>query len=221
MVGTPSARRHVVPDAGFSLVELLVVMVVSIAVIGGATLLAGQMQMSYRTQQQAATAQQEARYVIQEIERYLRSAGNNPYRLETTPCPAAGTPVEAVRLDPDGDGQHDDVRVQMDANPTNGLVGGGATCDEGNEDITIYHNPGNNTVMVQDNVLGGAPRILTDSVVTGLQFTYRNPLRAITNNPLNVAFIETRVTVQSRMNDINLGAPVTYTLRSEVRVRNR
>jgi len=221
MVAIPSAHRHGRPDAGFSLVELLVVMVVTIAVVGGATLLAGQMQMSYRTQQQAATAQQEARYVIQQIEQYLRSAGNNPYRLDMTPCPAAGTPVVAFRLDPDGDGQQDDVRVQMDVNPTNGLVGGGSTCDEANEDVTIYHNPGVNAVMVQDNVLGGPPRILTDTVVTGLRFTYRNPLRVITTNPLNVAFVETRVTVQTRMDDINLGDPITYTLSSEVRVRNR
>ena len=119
------------PDAGFTLVELLVAMVVSIVVVGGATLLAGQMQSSYRAQLEAATAQQEGRFAIQWIERYLRAAGNNPYRVETTPCPAAGTPVQPIRLDPDGDGQNDDIRLQMDANPTNGLIGGAAgACNE-------------------------------------------------------------------------------------------
>jgi Tfp pilus assembly protein PilW len=222
MVATQPLRRDVVrSDAGFSLAELLIVMVISIAIIGGATLLAGQMQMSYRTQQEAATAQQEGRYVIQEIERYLRSAGNNPYRLETTPCPASGTPVEAFRLDPDGDGADDDVRLQMDANPTNGLIGGGSTCDEANEDVTIFHDPATNTVRVLDNNLGGPSRILTDTVVTGLEFVYRNPLRAVTNIPVQVAFVETRVTLTTRMDDVNLGDPITYTVSSEVRVRSR
>ena len=79
-------------DQGFSLVELLVAMTVSILVVGGAALLGGQVQASYRSQMEGATAQQEGRYAIQLIERYLRAAGNNPYRVTTTPCPAAGTP---------------------------------------------------------------------------------------------------------------------------------
>jgi prepilin-type N-terminal cleavage/methylation domain-containing protein len=223
MVVNPSLHRHASrTDAGFTLVELLLAMVVSLAVVGGATVLAGQMQSSYRAQLEAATAQQEGRYVIQAIERYLRAAGNNPYRVDTTPCPSAGTPFQAIRLDPDGDGQPDDIRVQMDANPTNGLVGGASgTCDEANEDLTIAHDPTTGTIRLLDNNLGGQPRPLTDTIVTGLEFVYRNPLRVITANPANVAFIETRVTVASRINDLNLGQPVTYTVSSEIRVRSR
>jgi hypothetical protein len=74
---------------------------------------------------------------------------------------------------------------------------------------------------VLDNNLGGPPRILTDTVVTGLQFIYRNPLRAVTNIPVQVAFVETRVTLTTRTDDINLGDPITYTVSSEVRVRSR
>ena len=82
-------------ERGFSLVELLVAMVVSFLVVGGAALLGAQVQSSYRGQLEAAAAQQEGRYALQWIERYLRAAGNNPYRLLTTPCPVAGTPVQA------------------------------------------------------------------------------------------------------------------------------
>ena len=224
MVVPPSPHKDDVrrPDAGFTLVELLVAMVVSIAVIGGATLLAGQMQSSYRAQLEAATAQQEGRYAILWIERYLRAAGNNPYRVETTPCPAAGTPVQPIRLDPDGDGQNNDIRLQMDANPVNGLIGGAAgACSEPDEDVTITYDPATRTIGVVDNNAGGGVQARTDTIVTGLEFVYRNPLRAITTNPANIAFIETRVTVASRINDLNLGEPVTYTVSSEIRVRTR
>ena len=223
MVSHPSSSQGPSrSDRGFTLVELLLALVVSIAVIGGATLLAGQMQSSYRAQMESATAQQEGRYALQSIERYLRAAGNNPYRVDTTPCPASGTPVQAIRLDPDGDGTNDDIRVQMDANPTNGLIGGvSGACDEANEDVTIRHDPNSRTVRLIDNNVGGAPQPLTDSIVTGLEFVYRNPLRVITTNPANIAFIETRVTVASRIADLNLGTPVTYTVSSEIRVRSR
>jgi len=62
---------------------------------------------------------------------------------------------------------------------------------------------------------------LSDAVVTGLQFVFRNPTHAVTSTPANIAFIETQVTVQTRSIDLNLARPVSYTLSSEVRVRSR
>jgi prepilin-type N-terminal cleavage/methylation domain-containing protein len=208
-------------ERGFTLVELLIALVVTILVVGGATMLAGQMQGAYRAQLESATAQQDARYAIEQVERYLRAAGNNPYRLDTTPCPTAGTPVAAIRLDPDGDGLHDDIRLQMDANPTNGLVGGSTgNCTEANEDVTIFHDAANRVITVTDQNAGGS-RTLTDAVVTGLEFVYRNPLRVVTTSAANVAFIETRVTVESKIEDLTQARPMTFTLSSEVRVRSR
>jgi Tfp pilus assembly protein PilW len=206
--------------AGFSLVELLVAMTISILVVGGAAALGAQVQSSYRAQMEAATAQQEGRYAIQWIERYLRAAGNNPYRVLTTPCPATGTPFQAIRFDPNGNGQQDDIRLQMDANPTNGLIGGAAgACNEPNEDVTIAFN-GSNSITLRDNITG-ITDTRTDRVIAGLQFIYRNPQRAITTNPAQVAFVETRVTVRTKIDDGNLGAPVTAVVSSETRVRSR
>jgi len=151
--GAPVAPRAT--DSGFSLVELLVAMVVSTLVVGGAVLLGAQVQSSYRGQMEAAAAQQEGRYAVQWIERYLRAAGNNPYRIETAPCPAAGTPFQAIRFDPNGNGLNDDIRVQMDSNPTDGLIGGAlGACNESNEDVTIAFNAGNNTITLRDNNTG-------------------------------------------------------------------
>jgi Tfp pilus assembly protein PilW len=218
----PVSRPVPARDAGFSLVELLVAMVVSMLVVGGAALLGTQMQGTYRGQMEAASAQQEGRYAIQWIERYLRAAGNNPYRVLTTPCPAAGTPFQAIRLDPNANGQQDDVRLQMDANPTNGLIGGAAGgCNEPDEDVTIAYDAANSTITLRDNIIGAAAEARTDSVIAGLQFVYRNSQRAVTNTAGTVAFIETRVTVRTKIDDPNLSAPSTTVVSSEIRVRSR
>jgi Tfp pilus assembly protein PilW len=222
MVNTRADNRALAgAERGFSLVELLLAMVVTMLVVGGATMLAGQMQGAYRAQMESASAQQDARFAIEQVERYLRAAGNNPYRLGTTPCPTTGTAVVAIRFDPDGDGVDDDIRLQMDANPTNGLVGGSVgNCNEANEDVTIFHDAANRAIAVTDQN-AGTTRPLTDGVVTNLRFVYRNPLRAITTMAANVAFIETQVTVETRTDDLSQARPMTYTLTSEVRVRSR
>jgi Tfp pilus assembly protein PilW len=209
------------PDAGFSLVELLVAMVVSILVVGGAALMGTQMQSTYRGQMEAAGAQQEGRFALQWIERHLRAAGNNPYRIQTTACPAAGTPVLAIRFDPNGNGQNDDIRVQTDSNPTDGIFGGLAgACNQANEDVTISFDPANNVLVLRDNVTG-AITVRSDTVVEGLLFVYRNPSRVITANPENVAFVETQLRVRTKIESQNLGDQFVQTVRSEVRVRVR
>ena len=222
MVTRPGSGAPPSGEGGFTLVELLVALVVTLLVVGGATLLAGQMQGSYRAQMEAAAAQQDARFVLEEVTRYLRQAGNNPYRIRNSQCPGNPTPFMAVRLDPDSDGVADDIRIQMDANPANGLLGGvTGACIEAEEDLIIAHNLANRTVTITDSN-GGAPvRTLADGLVTNLQFSYRDPSRNVTVNPQNVAFIQTTVTVRTRLNDLNQGRPLQYTLSSEVRVRSR
>jgi Tfp pilus assembly protein PilW len=216
----PGATRRQA-EAGFSLVELLVAMVVSILVVGGAALMGTQMQSTYRGQLEAAGAQQEGRFALQWIERYLRAAGNNPYRVQTTACPAAGTPVRAIRFDPNGNFLHDDIRIQTDSNPTDGLFGGlTGACNQANEDVTITFLPSNNSLVVRDNVTALAT-VRTDTVIEGLEFIYRNPSRVVTTNPENVAFIETRLRVRTKVEDQTLGDQFVQTVSSEIRVRVR
>jgi Tfp pilus assembly protein PilW len=202
--------------------ELLVALMVSLGVIGSATLLAGQMQMSYRRQLEAATAQQEGRYAIEWIERYIRAAGNNPYRLTTLPCPAAGTSFQAIRIDPNGNGLNDDIRLQMDGSPVDGLIGGASgACNEPNEDVTIAFNAANRQITLRDNNVGATAVPRSDTIVSNLQFVFRDPLHNVTTSPNNIAFVQTTVTVRSRLNDVNTGVPISYPIRSEVRVRVR
>jgi len=207
---------------GFTLTELLVALAISIMVVGSATLLAGQMQMSYRRQLEASTAQQEGRYAIEWIERYIRAAGNNPYRVTTSACPAAGTAFQAIRIDPNANGVSDDIRLQMDGSPADGLIGGSlAACTEANEDVTIALDSQNRVITLRDNNVGNVSVPRSDTIVSSLRFVYRDPTHAVTTNPNNIAFVETTVTVQSRLNDMNAGQRITYPIRSEVRVRVR
>ena len=207
---------------GFTLTELLVALAISIMVVGSATLLAGQMQMSYRRQLEASTAQQEGRYAVEWIERYIRAAGNNPYRVTTSACPAAGTSFQPIRIDPNANGVSDDIRLQMDGSPADGLIGGPlGACTETNEDVTIALDSANRVITLRDNNVGNVSVPRSDTIVSNLRFVYRDPLHAVTTNPNNIAFVETTVTVQSRLNDLNTGQRITYPIRSEVRVRVR
>ena len=73
-------------------------------------------------------------------------------------------------MDPDGDGLPDDIRVQADVGIPDGLiVGSVGTCTQANEDVTIAHNPANNTITRFDRGTDAGPIAWTDGVFTGLR----------------------------------------------------
>lgn len=208
--------------AGSSLLELMITMGISVGVLGASTMLAGQVQSRYQVVAESASAKQEARYAIDLISRYLRSAGNNPLAVSISPCPVAGTPVTGIRMDPDGDGQHDDIRLQSDIAPTNGRIGGSAgNCTEANEDVTIAYDAAASTITIEDHNVADGPEARTDAVISGLEFVYRDGAHAITAVANNIAFVEIVVTARSRVNDPATNAPMTHVLRADLRVRNR
>lgn len=207
---------------GFTLLELVVAMGISVGVLGASGMLAAQMQSAYQFQVETAEAKQEGRYAIEWIERYVRSAGNNPFVLAVTPCPVAGTAVLAIRFDPDGDGLNDDIRLQSDTAPVNGRIGGSAgACTEPGEDVTITYNPALLAITLTDNNVGKVAEPRTDNIVSSLLFVYRDGSHNITTIANNVAYVETVATVRSRVNQPGMKTPAQYILRSETRVRNR
>lgn len=214
--------RSLADQRGFTLAELLVATAVSMMVLGGAVALTSQVQNGYRRQMEDSTAIQEARYALDWVGRLIRGAGNNPYNVLMTDCPVAGTPIEAIILDPNGDGVDDDIRIQADNSPTDGVFGGEAgACDQPNEDVTISFDAANSVIVFLDNNLGGDATVRTDQVIDDLQFIYRDPERNITANGADVAYIEVQITVRTRTPDPSTGAPVTRTLTQEFRVRGR
>jgi prepilin-type N-terminal cleavage/methylation domain-containing protein len=218
-------------ERGFTLMELLVASVVTVIVLGMSVALTSQIQNGYRRQIEDSAGEQEGRYALDFIGRYIRGAANNPTGASASECPTAGaTNIDLVQFDPDGDNIDDDVRLLTDANPPDGLFGGAgpfpAFCNQANEDVTISLDPmGTDTIVFLDNNTGGAVSTRTDTVIEDLQFIFRNSAHAVldtaTANPDNVVYIETRITIRTRTLVAAAGAPQTRILTSEVKIRSR
>lgn len=215
-------------ERGFTLMELMVASVVTVIVLGMSVALTSQIQGGYRRQLEDSAGEQEARYALEWIGRYVRGAANNPTGASSTNCPVAGTtPIYAVQFDPDADGQDNDVRLLTDANPPDGLFGGAAqpSCDQANEDVTISLDAVNHTIQFLDNNTGSAVSTRTDTVIENLEFVFRNSAHAVmdtlVDSPNNVVYIETRITIRTRTVDAATGLPVTRTLSSEIKIRSR
>jgi prepilin-type N-terminal cleavage/methylation domain-containing protein len=208
-------------EAGFSLIELLIAMAISSIVLGSAVVLSTGVQKASIHQSEDAAVQQEARYALNWIRRTLISAGSNPYNLTTADCPAPGTPFVAIRLDPNGNGLHDDIRVQGDINPPNGLLlGSSGACNEAGEDVTIAHDPATDTLTRFDRATETNPVPVTDSLFTGLVFSYLTTSRVATTNPAAIAYIRVTLNARSRATNPDTGKS-TFTFESEIRVRSR
>ena len=211
-------------ERGFTLVELLVATVVSMLVLGGAVALTSQVQTGYRRQVEAAAAEQEGRYALEWIGKLLRGAGNNPFSKADSDCPSVDFLYIPIRFDPDLDTLDDDIRLQTDANPPDGLIGGAAgLCDQPNEDVTISYDAVNRAIVFFDNNLAPEASIRTDAVIQNLRFKYydatHTEMDTSVANPANVRYVETQITVRTRTLDPSTGQPVMRVVSSEVRVR--
>ena len=93
---------------------------------------------------------------------------------------------------------NDDIRLQTDSNPPDGILGGAGTCDQANEDVTVSYDPGTSSITFLDNNLGGGATVRTDAVIDGLLFVFKDVNHNPTANAANVVYIETQVTVRTR-----------------------
>ncbi|OFW14990.1 MAG: hypothetical protein A3F70_15650 [Acidobacteria bacterium RIFCSPLOWO2_12_FULL_67_14] len=210
---------------GFTLVEFLIAMAITAAVLGGTVALASQIQRSYSTQLDDTTAEEEVRFALDWISQALRNAGTNPYGISVSTCASAA--FSAITLDPDGDGDDDDVQIHADINPPDGLLGGqpGACGDPVNgagEDVTIAYDPDELVITRQDNNADDDPVTMTEPVIGGLTFTYLNSARVATTDPDLVAYVQVAITARSQARtSIQAGEAAAYALTTEVRLRTR
>ncbi|MGH9310033.1 MAG: PilW family protein [Vicinamibacterales bacterium] len=207
-------------EAGFSLVELLIAMGISLAVMAAATTLARGVQQTYQHQLHDVTVEQEARYALDWMSRTIVTAGSNPYSVNITNCPAAGTAVQPIRIDPDADGINDDIRIQTDSRPNGLILGAPGACNEPNEDITIAHDgPPNNVIRRFDRGVDAAPVAMTEGIFTQLRFTYLTANMAVTSVPGSIRFVRIAVQGQSRGRNPHTGQFTTFSLQQDVRLR--
>jgi Tfp pilus assembly protein PilW len=222
MVGPALALSSARSEAGFSLVELLVSMVITTTIMSTVVLVARQVQFSYNSQLDGAAVQQEARYAIEWLVPILRTAGNNPDTITTGTCPTTGTTFRAIRRDPNGDGIQNDIRVHADVNPPNGLLGGSlGLCTEAGEDITIAYDTANRTITRRDNNTEAAAVAMTDTVISNLTFAYLDSNRVATALDGSVAFVRVTVSAQPPNRSLFTNQTRTYTHTAEVHVRLR
>jgi len=219
----PGGNRTLRDARGFTLVEFMIACLITTAVLGGTVMLASQLQQGYSTQLDEVLVEQEVRYALDWITRILRSAGSNPYGIETSPCPVVGTPFQEIRLDPDGDGMDDDIRIQADISPPNGILGGNVagTCTEEGEDVTIAHDAGALTITKQDNNIDLDPEAMTEPIIAELEFTYLDSARNVTTDEDLIAYVGVHVTGRSKTYNTILGEYPETTMETEVHVRIR
>ncbi len=222
---------------GFTLAELMVATLITTLVLGGAVAMTSQVQKSFRGQIEDSAGEQEGRYALEWVSRLIRAAGNNPYDLpalndngtpadatDDTPilanCPTPNTPYSWVVMNPDGINGNDDIRLQTDSNPPDGILGG-AACDQKDEDVTISFDPVTRSITFLDNNIGGTATVRTDAVIESLLFVFKDVNHQPTNNAANVVYIETQITVRTRTVNPSTGLPETRLLTQEVRLRGR
>lgn len=208
---------------GFTLIEFMIACLITTAVLGGTVMLASQLQQGYSTQLDDVVVEQEVRFALDWIARILRSAGSNPYSVTTSPCPTVGTPFQAIRIDPDADGMDDDIRIQSDISPPNGILGGSVagTCTEDGEDITIAHDADALTITEEDNNIDDAPQAMTEPIITELEFTYLDSARNVTANVDLIAYVQVQITGRSKTYNTILGEYPETSLNTEVHIRTR
>jgi prepilin-type N-terminal cleavage/methylation domain-containing protein len=200
MTKTLAAART--SEAGFTLLEFLIAMSITTVVLGATVGLATTIQQAYTSDLDDAAIEQEVRYSLDWIARYLRSAGSNPYSCAV---------FQSIWMDPNGTGSNNNVRVQADINPPDG------DCTDSEEDVTIALDAVNRVITLDT---GAGPVAMTDPVITNLQFTYLNSSHNPTAVEAQIAYVVIAVTGQSRGRDTNTGF-TQFTLSSEVRIRTR
>jgi len=189
-------------EAGFTLLEFLIAMAITTVVLGATVGLAATIQQAYTSDLDDVAIEQEVRYSLDWIARYLRSAGSNPYSCAV---------FQSIWVDPNGNGDDDDVRVQADINPPDG------DCTDSEEDVTIALDPVARVITLDT---GAGAVAMTDPVITNLQFTYLDSSHNPTAAEAQIAYVVIAVTGQSKGRDTNTGF-TQFTLSSEVRIRTR
>jgi len=214
-------------DRGFTLAEVMVATLVTTLVLGGAVMLTSRVQESFKRQIEDSAGEQEGRYALDWVSRLIRGAGNNPFSLpiaegDLAACPiaAGGTPYSWVIMDPDADGINDDIRLQTDSNPPDGILGG-AACDQKNEDVTVSFDPETSSITFRDNNLDDGAEVRTDAVIDNLLFVFKNDEHEPTADVANVVYVETQIIVRTRTINPLTMLPETRLLTQEVRLRGR
>ena len=162
-------------ERGFSMIELMIAMLVSMLVLGSAAsvISGGAEHLRAPDGRRHGGAGGPVRDGLDPP--HHRAGGQQSLqRRRSASVPSAGTAVQAVRMDPDGDGLPDDIRIQADVGIPDGLlVGSDRQLHPGRRGRDHRTRPGrHNTITRFDRGTDAGPIAWTDGVFTGLQFQF-------------------------------------------------
>jgi Tfp pilus assembly protein PilW len=210
-------------ERGFTMIELMIATLVSLTVLASAASVISAVQNTYVHQMDDATVEQESRFAMDFIRRTLEQAGSNPYNISfsvASPCP--GTGFQGIRMDPNGNTQPDDIRVQADVGTPDGLlIGTSGNCTQANEDVTIAFDSATSTITRYDRGTDAGPLAWTDGVFTNLEFEYFDDSMTVTTDPDLVRVIRVTVTGRSRSARPGVSEGTTFELESDVRLKSQ
>ena len=217
-------RPDAAGQAGFSMIELLIAMLITTVVLGGAVSVVAGAQNTYRHQLDDVTVEQEGRFALDFIRGIIEPAGSNAYAVTVTQCPSANTLVQGIRMNPDGVNGNDDIRIMADVGIPDGLIVGAAGCttanSQANEDVTIARSGGASAGAITryDRGTDAGPVAWTDTVFTSLLFEYFDGNMVTTASAGSIRVVRVTLTGQSRKVG-DTGAAATFTLTTDVRLR--
>ena len=210
-------QRGLRDERGFTMIELMIAVLVSLTILGSAASVISAVQNTYAHQMDDATVEQEMRFTMDFIRRTLEQAGSNPYNISTAnTSPCAGTGF--IGLHTMGTNT---IRVQADVAPPDGLLigAGSGSCSQENEDVTIGFNSTAGTITRLDLATDTTPVAWTDAVFTGLAFQYFDDSMTVTTDPNSVRIIRVTLTGRSRTARPGVAEGTTFTLESDVRLK--
>jgi type IV pilus assembly protein PilW len=161
-VGRIRAMRN---NAGFTIIELLVAMVIGGILLSAVSVVFSSQQKSYVLQDQVARMQQNLRAAMQLMEREIRMAGYDPLRTSSAGIQVANANIIRFTMD-----IHDGVGIDDDNEA--GLFANGNTNDV-NEDITYSLLANGNLLKVDAALaaLGQPPQLIAENI-DALDFVY-------------------------------------------------
>lgn len=185
---------------GFSTLELLIATALLTMVVGTVATLINNLQKGHIAQQDLSEMQQNERYAMDAILRAVRGAGNDPN----------GIGVVKFDIDPDGNGQHDDLRVRSDFNPPDG--------DVTDADEVVKFSVSGNILSMTDESTGTASELAQN--ISSVNFQYFDSAGNATTTVANIAKVKVTINGISSRRDQRTGNFATLSLTDEGSVRS-
>lgn len=211
--GNRRTGREAAPSqAGYTLTEMMVTLAVLTIIMAPMLALFFQAQSMFRAQSEQAELLGQMRVAMDQIARVIRQAGNEPIHSLGVP------PVEVL-----GDGW---IRVNSDLTGSVPSTTGNPAESTGDPDgslssiyeiVTVRHDAAEGRIYAD---IGYGEEILVEGI-DELNFTFLDLQGNVTTDPNAVARVVVEMVGRTASNDMQMKAPYTLTLRSEIFIRSR